>query len=803
MKKERIRSKHGFKGFGVFILGWFIGLISTLGILFGVGYWAYTSISVKRIEKWTKSDITDNQGLESLTLKKAVGIISSISSSNNAYTIAKMEEDFNIKLLDDSIYGIKLDTLKNSAINNLSNAIDTTINNITFNNVLNFMDINSDDLGLLDAVLNTQYTYYIYNGKLYTNSEHSIEVGFNGYKINNDIVEFGNSTHTIASNTIKPRFRDLPLNYAVSVMEDATKNLQIYQILGFERTGEEGNYKYTDNKQPVSGLMSNIAGYTIDQLSDNEKFTSIKIYEVMGYKDLGNGEYIYIDDNNQEIKVTGAIKAIAGMTISDISKPDTINGLEIYKLLGYYKNGDKYYEKYENSAYSDEVTGVIRVIADKTIKDLSNPDLINNLQVWEVMGYEQRGEENNYTYWEGNEQVQGIMATLAEKKIGALDDAGAFNNVTVADAMGYYLNTEDGKYYATYDEANGYSNPVTGIYAHIADAKIGALSARINTLTVGQVLDKDIDETSGVIKALYGFTIEQLSNKETIDGIYIWQVMDYTKIAEGVYTYNDNGTIKTVKGAMSVLADKTIGNLSNPDTIGDLKVYQVLGYYENNGKYYSTYDATTGTYSNEVTGAIKAIAGKKVSELNSETTGINSITLGEILDIDETTTGVINALQGFKLGELEGKINELKIYQVLGYYENDGKYYITYNEETQTYSDQVTGIMGAIAGSTVNGIGGTIDTLKAVDVFGSDLPILKLFSEEELNGTGGHSALTVMQLPQAVVNKINHEDTTIGVLIDAEILKVTDDNGNPVEVSAYIKGLTISGLIKEVMKING
>ena len=57
MKRERVRSKHGFKGFGTFILGWFMGFICTILIIAGVGYWAYTSISVGRIEKWTKTEI--------------------------------------------------------------------------------------------------------------------------------------------------------------------------------------------------------------------------------------------------------------------------------------------------------------------------------------------------------------------------------------------------------------------------------------------------------------------------------------------------------------------------------------------------------------------------------------------------------------------------------------------------------------------------------------------------------------------------------------------------------------------------
>ena len=234
MKKERVRSKHGFKGFGVFILGWFLGLISTLGILFGVGYWAYTSINIKKIEKWTKSEITDNQGLEDLTLKKAVGIVQGITSnSGDAYTIAKMEEDFGVKLLDDTLYGINTNKIKNSPIKELEKAFNDTIDSITFNNVLSFMNVEQDSLGLLNTILETKVEYYINDNKLYSDKECQTEVEFD-YTIKESAVEFANGSHTIfitdGVKSVKPRFSDLPLNTAMSSMEDTTKKMKSHRL---------------------------------------------------------------------------------------------------------------------------------------------------------------------------------------------------------------------------------------------------------------------------------------------------------------------------------------------------------------------------------------------------------------------------------------------------------------------------------------------------------------------------------------------------------------------------------------------
>lgn len=792
MKRERVRSKHGFKGFGTFILGWFIGLVSTLGILFGIGFWAYTSVSVKRIEKWTKSDITDNKGIEDLTIQKAVGIIKGITANNkDAYTLANLEEDFGLNLLGDSIYGVGTDIIKNAPLKNLKQAFNDTINTATFNNVLSFMNVEQENMGMLNTILETEKEYFIKYGKLYTDKEGNIEAEFK-YEIKAETVEFANGSHTIFTNdgvkSIKPRLRDLPLNTALKSFEDSTKNLKIYEILDFERTGTEGNYTYTDNGNAVSGVMANIAGYTIDDLSDNEKFNKIYIYEVMGYKDLGNGEFSYINDSDEEVKVTGAIKAIAGMTIGEISKPETINNLEIYKIMDYYYNeSDKnYYEEFDGTNYNKKVTGTMKTLAGKTIEDLSNPDLINNLQVWEVMGFDQEGEDPNFTYRDNGKEVTGIMATLVEKKISELDDSGAFNDVTVADAMGYHLNTADGRYYKKL-ENNIYSDEVTGIYAHIADAKVSGLSERIKTLSVGKVLDIEYASAPGIFKALYTTTIDGLSKQETIDGIYIWQVMDYTEAAGGGYTYKDNaGNAQPVTGAMKVLAGKTIKQLSQPNTINDLKVWEVMGYYENGGKYYTTFDGTN--YSGEVTGPIKAMAGISIGKLNDETVGIKSIELGSILDVDyDTAPAVVKALYSSPIGGLNTDISNLQVYEIMGYTrEGDGPF--TYRDEN---GDVVTGIMGAIAGANINDIGSTVETLKAVDVFDKNTTtILKLFSDDELNGTNGKTAITVMDLPNELTNKIN--SAKIKDLVDKGIITGVDTT-----TSYYqnIQGLTLVELL--------
>ncbi len=686
MKKERVKTKRGFKGVGTFILGWFIGFISTLGILVGIGYWAYSSISIKKIEKWTKNDITSNSGLEDLTLKKVVAIAQGITKTNkDAYTIAKLEEDFNIKVLDDSIYGISLDTIRNAPMGDIKKAFDETIDSITFNNILSFINVDEDELGLLNTILQTEVIYYVRNGVLYATynsslGEYADEADFN-YTVEGDVVKFASGTHTIASGSIKLRISDLPLTTALDKMTNATMDLKIYQILDYERTGVAGNYTYIKNGKEMSGIMASLAEYTINDLADQERLNNIYVYEVLGYKNLGDGEYSYINSSKQEVEVVGAMKVLAGKKIGDLSDPDLINNLHIWEVMGYYYNlaDQKYYE------------------------------------------------DQNYSIL-----VEGVMSTIAGKTIGELDDAGAFNDVTIADAMGYTIIDD-----TVYDSKG---DKVEGLFVHIADTKVSQLSSKINTLTVGQVLDiQDGDNVSGIIKALKNVSIKNLSSEDTINNIYIYQVMDYTSKGNGVYTYIDE----------------------NGDEV-------------------------------EVDGVMKAIAGKKVGELDSKTSGIYSLTLSEVLGVDTTATStpaIIKALATSTLGSLNDDIARLQVYKVMGYYEHEGKYYHNYNAETQTYENEVTGIMGAIASSNVNNIGGTIDGLTAVQVLGEDCKILNIIKTRDKN------TVKITELATVLPEEINN--ASIDDLVKNKIITGVDTENAKYQL---FKDFTIAEIINIVLK---
>lgn len=443
MKQERVRTKRGFKGFGIFILGWFVGFIFTILTLAGVGYWAYTSISVKKIEKWTKSNITDNSGVQDLTLKDVVNIAMAVAKGSDEYTLAKFEEDFDLKLLGDSIYGISLDKLKNAPIKNLKSALNDTIESATFNNVLSFMEVDESQLGLLNTVLDSKVTYYVDNGKLYTADDHLTEVDFD-YTIEGDVVEFSNGSHTIALGKITPRLRDLPLNTAMESMSDVTEDLKIYEVLGYYYNSTED--KYYENYNSSTNTYSN--------------------------------------------ELTGILGSLAGYSVGDLSDNETFNGLYVYEVLGYTREGTEGNYTYKKG--TEEITGVLKHLAPSTLGNLTTT--INGLTLGQALDVE-------------FSQASGVIKTFYNTPINQLNTK--IDSIKIYEAMGYYYNESDGKYYNTYN-GTVYSDEVTltGIMKAIANTEVNNLSTTIENLKATDVFDKD---TTTVLKLFTETELETLT----------------------------------------------------------------------------------------------------------------------------------------------------------------------------------------------------------------------------------------------------------------------------------------------------
>ncbi len=717
MKRERIRTRKS-AGMGKFILGWFVGFVSTILMLVGVGYWAYTSISVGRIEKWTKSNIAgDNEGLRKLTLEDAVGIATGIAKGSDDYTLAKFEEDFGVKLFGDELYGINLDKLKNSPIKNMKTAFEDTLNAATFNNILSLMEVESEELGLLNTVLSGETTYYINNGKLCTlENDESSEVDFK-YVINGHDVQLDTGAiETIVDGKVKFALINLPLSTAVSSLSKATSNLEIYEIMGYYKNPNNGKYYEEYNNgiyaTEVTGIMSTLAGKTIDELT-TDGVETIKIYEVMSYYEHNGNYYKNYDGLTYSNEVTGVMKSIAGKTIKQLAE-DGIDEMKIYEIMGYYKNGDKYYKDFDGTTYANEMTGVMSAISGKTIDELSQSGAFDDIYIYEVMGYYKNGDRyyKNYDGSNYTNEVTGVMSAIAGKTINRLSQANAFDDIYIYDVMGYYKDGDT--YYKSFDGEN-YSNEITGVMKSIAGKTIGELGSDdtgINTLTLGEALAIEEGEATGVVKTFYNTPINQLSAK--IKDIKIYEALGYYEYEDNYYETFDGITYTNqVTGLIATLAGFRVDQLSNASTFNGIYVYEVMGYYKEGNTYYKSFDGEN--YGDEVTGVMKSIVGKTLDQLGSADNGIDTLTLGEALDIaEDEATGVVKTFYSTPINQLSAKIADIKIYEALGYYENDGKYYETF--DGTTYSNQVTGLIATLAGFGVDELSDA-NTFKNVHIY--------------------------------------------------------------------------------------
>ena len=713
MKKERVRTGRGFKGMRFFVFGWFVGFLCTLLIVAGVGYWAYSSISVRKIEKWTKNDITTNKGIEALTLKKAVAIISGIAANDsNAYTLNKMEEDFGVSILDDSVFGISTETLKNSPIKDLGQAFNDTINSATFNNIINFMELDEDGLGVLHTVLESKIEYYVNNNKLYKESDHTNEVTFD-YEIEDNTLKLPSGTHTIAGGIVSLRLSDIPLETAMGSISDATKNLQIWELLDYTREGNSPDYIYKDDNVEVSGVMASIAGYTIDELADQDKVNDLKISKIMGY---------------------------------------------------YYNETDETY--YTNRDCSTKVDGVMQALSQNeyTIGDLSNKSTFESLKICEVMEY--YFNEDNDTYYttsnfETGTEVSGVMASIADKTIGDLSKDGAFDDVVLQDVLGYTI--VDGK---VMDGATEIKGVVASLV--LKNAKVGNISAKIDELTVGEVLNIDEDAT-GIIAVIKNTTIggegdNTLSNK--IDNLKVYEVLGYTCSGNETdgYVYSDSEGEVELSGVLLSIAQTNVNQIGK--RVDELKIYEALGY------------TCTG---NETDGYVYKNSNKEVVNL----------------------TGIIKAIAQSNIKTIGSTIDGLHVWEVLGYTQivDEGTGTISYKNGEKP----VTGILGAIAGSNINEIGKTVDALKVVEVFGEKdeedptkykFAVLNLFSEDELYGNEEQDIepLTINNLSTDIVERINN--ASLEDIVNAGVITgVNTASSN----YALIKGLKIAEVLNTVL----
>ncbi len=556
--------------------------------------------------------------------------------------------------------------------------------------------------------------------------------------------EFDNDIVVLTlSDGITSEFVDLTVNgVGDGGLDDKINDLEIYKVLGYTREGEEDNYTYYDQTgTEVTGIVALLAGKTVGNI--DQSIDTIKVGEVAGYKEV---EGVWYDENDQA--ATGILASLADLTVNDLSNEETlsteIKSIEISTVLGYTKNGDKYFNG------SDEVVGVMAVLAGKTVGELDSS--VDTITIAEIAGYTDSGrtDADGKIIWldkDGNE-VSGILPSLAHLTVDSITNndtlTAEINNIRVSVVLGY---TKVGdKYYNGDDE-------VTGVMSVIADKTVSELDSSIGTITVAQIagytegvgtdgqkiwLDKDGNEVDGILSSLAELTVDNMTNEselsDKIKTIKVYSALGYTE-NNGKYFNGD----KEVTGVMAVLADKTVGEIDS--SIGTITIAQIAGYTDS-GRIDSNGDKIwLDKDENEVSGILSKLADLMVDDLTNESvlsSRIQNIQVADVLNytlgddgnyyknVEGSTepvlvTGAMSVIAGTKVANIQETLDEAYMGELIGYtginpiYDTDGETILEY-EDWLNGTQSVHVLMKKVSNTKFKDVGNLTNTLTLEDL---------------------------------------------------------------------------------------
>lgn len=543
--------------------------------------------------------------------------------------------------------------------------------------------------------------------------------------------------------------------------------------------GKEGEYNwyFAGTTTPVTGLYTVLVNYTIaDLINQNfdiniimEKLTIATVLNLHSDKycevyinDKGNlipvldlPEEISVWRTSQGAKVSSTIAALADIPVSELST--SLDDISVASLLGFIQYSDDFYSYEISNVAGKEVlvlseqTGITAALSDLNIADFSNGginDKIQEIKICDVLGYTYNEDDGKY-YDSYGKAVNGALAMIVGSSIGNIN--ADINGVMIGEICGFTkVEDEDGKitWYSKYSKEDPSKNvKAEGIMVSIADLTIdqlsdnNAITSRIETLTVADALgyklsedgksyvDKNGKPVGGVIGVIAGSQLNSIQGK--IDESTIGELFGYTKVGDDWYTKEANGELKKVTGVMSALANSSIGSIG--DDINDIKIGDVCGFTEVGDVWYSDYFGEDDPRNVIATGVMASIAGSTISNINED---INNVLIGDVCGFTKVgdkwyseyygendsrnvvAKGVMASMANSTVGNIDENVNSILVGDACGFTKVDETWYSEYYGENDNRNVIATGVMAAIADSTIASIGDDINSVLIGDVCG-------------------------------------------------------------------------------------
>ena len=744
----------------ILLLVFTLGFASAFGALFGVGYYAYTNLSLDKAGVNTDM-VFDREAAEvqlsSLTIADLVAEIQSLQGISDKVTLDMLVLRYGLIIPEevDSAIPLSARTLPITKLFS-EEGLYTVLDELYIGQLLTF------EKGELIPGTIDEYVWYQQGT---TDEVTGIYTVLVNYTLG-DLVKQNFDVNKILA--------DLTISTALNLRAEAYSSIYIDEdgvLAPVHDFGSDMKVWVNSDGTMVSSAIGAIAEIPVSELSTS--LDGLSVASLLGYVEYSDNFYSYElrEANGADIVVLkeqgGLTAELSDLTVADFSNgklDERIHNIEIYTVLGYTydEETDKYYDQ-----DGEEVTGPMSIIVGSVIGNVGSD--INDMTVGEVCGFTRvdvygDGSEIKWytTYSEVdpsiNEEAEGVMVSIADLKISELGDndtvTSRIETITVADALGYKP-AENGDGYV---DKNG--DPVTGVMAVIAGTQLMNIQSKVDETMIGElcgftaVEDEDgnitwyttyseedpslNEEAVGVMAVMADLKVNELKDDDKItsriETITVAEALGYTEVAGGGYVDKQN---QPVKGVMSIIADTELKNIQSK--VDESSVGEVSGFIpvEENGetKWYSVYKGENDPANVEASGVMNSIADLTVSDLKNnelltnrikETTVANALgymkagdtyVYGETYpeeQIGKPVTGVMGVIAGAQLKDIQSKVDESMTGELMGLtltYDEDGnEVWLDSNEKP------VHVLMNKIAGTPFSGISSITDTLLLSDI---------------------------------------------------------------------------------------
>ncbi len=704
---------------GIFLallLVFVLGFLSCIGAIVGAGYYAYTNVSVDKLEEMGIINIDTDQFLDisadvsltALTIEGLVNEITELTAMGDTVSVDFLINRYGLKLTDeilayipDGIRELPLSRMLSAdGFNEVLAAVDVSyIYQYIPDGILSepikaqladktFLDVVAFDLGyLLDGVC-VGYVlgvnYELVDGEysvVFADPENPtlfellapVEIG----TILTELSSGGDVVSAVTANI-------------GDVMLDSLLNTVI-QTEGLLLSGLTGELTISDII-----VVDNSTGMSM--IDVNALFSGRTLGDLLDYTPVYSNDVIidWLDANGEP--VVGVMRGMAGADLSEV----ITEGFDFVSLVSDVYIGDvlEYRPVYDADGVIAEwvdingepVTGMYKNFSSQKISDLTDGGfsiekvLGDDATLGEILGYTYDSEAEEWLD-ENGEALEGPLLAFADLTFTDISNSDSvtqeFEEIKIAEILGY--KNVDGVW------MNG-DVELEGIMKVLADKTVGSLDDELDQIKFGEVMGytynesdglwyKDGEEMRGIEATFADLCVEELSDSDLIvdkvQQLTVGELLGY-ELVDGVWMQDG----AELEGIMKIIADHKIESLASD--IEDIRLGEVMGY---------TYDESEGLWYKdgaEMHGVKAAFADLCLDELTDGDLIIDKVhelTMGEILGYDlvdgvwmqdgTELEGIMRVLADKTVGSLDDELHQIKFGEVMGYTynESDGLWY--------------------------------------------------------------------------------------------------------------------------------